>query len=166
MISDLCCGRGAWSQQPIDDYDAGGYTCVSGGLTAALFDMLETGDPSKQRVVMVLTDGIENACVSADNPSDDSAAIAVADSIKQQNITVYAVGFGDVAEDTLREMASTPSDEHFFVGSSVYDIFQLFSDICSELTSPDPPAPPSPPPLSAPPTLPPPMVDPLESTPP
>ena len=101
------------------------------------------------RTLLLLTDGVQTV------DGNDDTAIAKAAAVKQDGVSIVAVGFGGANEQTMRAIASAPSSDFAFFGASMDEVRQHFaSDRLCELAA-SPKAPPPPPSMPAPPGLPP-----------
>ena len=74
-----------------------------------------------------------------------SAAIATATTVKAAGVKLFAVGFGGARESTMRSIASAPSSDFAFFGSSLDEVRAHFSSsyLCGLTASPKAPPPPS-----------------------
>ena len=149
--------RVAWSTDEaeinagIDEMEADGKTSISAGLEAArqLFNNSRVG---ATKVVLLVADGEQS-----EELGGDTAAIEAAMLVKQDDVTVFAWGFGRATLTTLQQVATDPSSKAVFVTNvaelSNY-IANLEAAVCDESPLPDSPTPPSPPPPSPPPPVP------------
>ena len=141
--------RVAWSTDEaeinagIDEMEADGKTSISAGLEAArqLFNNSRVG---ATKVVLLVADGEQS-----EELGGDTAAIEAAMLVKQDDVTVFAWGFGRATLTTLQQVATDPSSKAVFVTNvaelSNY-IANLEAAVCDESPLPDSPTPPSPPP--------------------
>merc|ERR1711938_284656 len=128
---------------------AGGGTSVSDGLELGRAEVNRGARADVPRTILLLTDGVQTV------DGNDDTAIAKAAAVKQEGVSIVAVGFGGANEQTMRAIASAPSSDFAFFGASMDEVRQHFaSDRLCELAA-SPKAPPPPPSTPAPPGLPP-----------
>jgi len=96
-----------------------GGTCIGCGLTAAE-GILEAREA--QQVFILITDG-------EDTTSSDLAAIAA--SIKERRVTIYAIGVGNFDDAQLRQIVSPPANDNVFTFQSFDQFFNSTSDLLS-----------------------------------
>ena len=108
----------------------------------ALYEVVVQGTLREgvQSDIVLLTDGRQSRQFGGDRE-----AISTAHYVKEEGATVVAVGFGAADVRTINAMASLPTYEHAFYGSSIEDSATHLDSVCSILASPRPPLPPSPP---------------------
>lgn len=105
---------------------AGGSTCISCGLNEAN-TVLGADDPTRNQVVIVITDG--NA-----NPGDPTGAAATS---LQGKATVFAVGVGDgVSQATLETIASGAGSSNTFSAGSFADLAALLESLVAAVSVP------------------------------
>ena len=127
---------------------AWGMTSISDGVTRAV-GLLSAARLGVPVTMLVLTDGVQTV------DGNDDTAIAKAAAVKQDGVSIVAVGFGGANAQTMRAIASAPSSDFAFFGASMDEVRQHFaSDRLCELAA-SPKAPPPPPSMPAPPGLPP-----------
>ena len=153
VLSPLSADRSALAAS-ISLYQPGGLTNITAGMVAGQAQLVGASARAVARKIMfVVSDGIQSSVAGGDKAAIESAA-----EVRLAGTTLFAIGFGSGVEvQTLDMMASTPTSDHSFLGSSVNDISNRFADLCTALNSPPsvppPPLPRVPPPL--PPVLPP-----------
>jgi hypothetical protein len=103
--------------------DSFGGTNIAAGIREATDEYEANGDPSRARIAVLLTDGI-------DSSNKRAAAREAAD----RNITIYTVGFGNARESDLRTIASTTGG-NFTLVDQPEDLPDVFSRIV-ETTGP------------------------------
>ncbi|MEE0435717.1 MAG: VWA domain-containing protein, partial [Peptococcaceae bacterium] len=81
-----------------------------------------------QKVVILLSDGDYNR---GGSPQE------TADSMKWKGIEIFSIGFADRgnAADTLKGIASEPTEEHFFRAENATELVNAFKDIAYEITA-------------------------------
>ena len=95
----------------VQQFFARGYTNIGSGLQEAVnvWRRAESGVPGAGRysgnpkVIVLLSDG-ENT----EQYGGHAGALRVADEVKASGVTIFAVGFSAVSQETLRALASTP----------------------------------------------------------
>ena len=95
----------------VNNYFAMGYTNIGSGLQMAMdiWSRAEAGDTSagiitgNPKVIVLLSDGENTAQYGG-----QAGALRVADQVKASGVTIFAVGFSSVSQETLRLLASTP----------------------------------------------------------
>lgn len=126
----------------IDDVGASGGTRVDHGVTKGNNVMNLKGDESRNKVMVVLSDGANNVCKPADHGNNDLITNGIARDCKPNNktleqvskaadggVTVYAVGYGDptneLDEALLEEIADVGGGEVYIVEneSELQDVF-------------------------------------------
>lgn len=108
-----------------DDLWAYGRTPMAAGLNRTTDLFVEEGEASNQRVAILLTDGRHNG---------DGNVTAAAHRAAQQNVTVYAVGFGsDVDEPILREVANATGGRYYQADDAA-ELRDRFEDIATEVS--------------------------------
>ena len=85
-------------------------------------------------MILLLTDGEQSSSFGGDN-----AAITTAGTVKDSGITLMAVGFGGSDSRTLDSVASSPSSTYSYRGSSLSDVQQHLTNMCTIVASPRPP---------------------------
>lgn len=131
----------------IDNYNAKGGTNIAGGINAAKKMLEEQGTPGHLQVIVVMSDGIatmapiEPGSLDAYMPNDwvsdvsgtaRTAAVKASEIVKNEDITVFAIGFGcDAdAEETLMAVASTGN---YYFAPTTEDIAGIYSKISEEI---------------------------------
>ncbi|EOD21121.1 hypothetical protein EMIHUDRAFT_255363 [Emiliania huxleyi CCMP1516] len=92
---------------------AGGGTSVSDGLELGRVEVNQGARADVPRTILLLTDGVQTV------DGNDDTAIAKAAVVKQDGISIVAVGFGGANEQTMRAIASAPSSDFAFFGASM-----------------------------------------------
>ena len=122
----------------IDELVAGGGTMISAGFNMArqLFDQQARANATK--IALLISDGY-----------GDAGAVAAANLLKADNVTVFAWGFGGANLAQLQLLASDPS--FAVLGSDLADLTSYLASLQATLCALPPPSlPPSPPSLPPP----------------
>jgi len=121
-------------QTEINSYSASGGTCICCGINRAK-DLLAASENKKFMVVM--SDGDENRYCDNFNDYTGSGsgsvdAIDAGQNACNNNITVFAVGFGsDANEDTLKQVACDPS--LYYNATNASKIAEIYTQIGNEI---------------------------------
>jgi VWFA-related protein len=96
-------------------------------LRAGRSSVYAAGTPGSRRVVLALTDGIDNS--SHANPAD------VVRQARANGVTIYTIGLGsDAAQDDLRRLAAATGGR-FFYAPTASQLSQLYAQIAEQLKS-------------------------------
>ena len=112
LLMDLTSNK-AEAERIIESLTPGGNTSMGDGLYLAL-DKLETTDPKRLKVILLLTDGMHNA--GTHTPME--AAVRA----KKLQIPIYTIGYGesgDIDEDTLKAVASITNAAYSYAPSPI-----------------------------------------------
>ena len=111
----------------------GGGTETNSALTMAR-SMFTVGNGARP-----LEDGVPRVCllVTDGNSNDRSSTVLAASRLKADGVSVFAIGAGSIDLAELRDVASTPVDEHLFLIDSAADIVTLV-DSMAETTCEEP----------------------------
>lgn len=101
-------------------YDAGGTNTASGIRTARLGVFQHNSRPNAVKVGLVITDGYSNSL---------NSTVLEAMYAKNDGITLFAIGIGDVNEQELHEVASRPNCTHVFLIAQFSEIDSLVYEI-------------------------------------
>jgi len=106
----------------VNSYIAGGETCVCCAIDDAV-SLFSSSNASRDKFIVVMTDGVanvrcDNAAGDLDGDSQvtakDDAIQSACDAWDNNNITVFAVGFGsDAGADTLQRIASCGNGSYY-----------------------------------------------------
>ncbi len=128
-------------REKVEEWSDGGGTCICCGINEAVDRLLAQSNEGKFRSMVVMSDGDAttecsrqgwtedlNGNGNADEPEDD-AIQAACDAWQDHNITVYAIGFGEGAdEDTLWDIADCGHGEYHYANvSELSDIYELIA---------------------------------------
>lgn len=95
-----------------------------------LLDRSTTQDPTREQVIILLTDGIAN---EPEDPGGEPYALSFAKSAKSKGYTIYTIGIGEgVNAPFLRELATleTSSDnQYFFRAATSKDLSGIYANI-------------------------------------
>ncbi|PSG96688.1 hypothetical protein BRD56_09395 [Thermoplasmatales archaeon SW_10_69_26] len=109
----------------IENLTAGGGTATGDGINLSHEDLNASGLDQGRDVMIVLADGNTNA---------GSDPVVEAEEAKADGIEIFTIAFGDGAdEDELKQIASQPTDEHFY-DASTEDIEQVFLQLAGNVT--------------------------------
>jgi Mg-chelatase subunit ChlD len=115
----------------IDTYDDDGGTSINLGLDKAntVHDFRER--PGAQKVVIVLSDGMNSYSV------DDGQTLEQARRANENNVTIFAVGFGDESaiDDELLSNVSNETGGTYRFADNATELDSVFQDILSNITS-------------------------------
>lgn len=125
----------------ITSYVAGGETCVCCAINDAV-DVMADSNSSRLKFILAMTDGeanvrCGNAIADLDGDSQitakDDAIQSACTAYEDDNITVYAVGFGfDAGADTLQRVADCGNGT-FYAANSSEDLESIYNDIANEI---------------------------------
>eukprot|EP00965_Chrysotila_dentata_P087089 2875448-Pleurochrysis_carterae.AAC.5 len=113
------------------------------GLCACQVINGDRSRPNIQQLMLILTDGEQTT------DGGDNEAIRMANEVKAQGLSIFAVGFGDANPITMDAIASDPDSIFSINAASISDIREYFkqANLCTLASSPriPPPSPPMPP---------------------
>lgn len=118
----------------VSGWDAGGSTCICCGINKARWGFINDSTPEKLKAMVVMSDGIANVECPEQNTGNakQDAIQAACEAYQENNITVHAVGFGSLTdESTLQAIATCGSGEYYF--SDVDDIAELYQQIAGDI---------------------------------
>ncbi len=134
VLQGLTTDKGA-VKAAIDRIDAWGGTNIASGLTAANDLLVKNGDPDRARMVILLTDGMNDPWWL--RPYLDALTVQASQTSAQHAITVYTIGLGTTLDEVLlKQVATTTGGSYHHVGSAD-QLPQVFRRI-SEHTGQDP----------------------------
>jgi len=120
------------------------YTNIYEALHSAWQELISTrNNADASKVIILLTDGIATYPKSPTGKTEaedikyaESQATSEADSIKQNNITLYTIGLGNAVNTSfLKSMAS--AEDNYFLAPNASDLAEIYenisSDICKEI---------------------------------
>jgi VWFA-related protein len=108
-------------------YDGVYWAVEQVSLRAGRSSVYAAGTPGSRRVVLALTDGIDNA--SHAGPAD------VVRQARANGVTIYTIGLGsDAAQDDLRRLASATGGRYFYAPTGS-QLAQLYGQIAQQLRS-------------------------------
>ena len=123
------------------------YTNIADALSSAistLFISPNSDNSNRQRVIVLLTDGVANRPQNPNGSKSDSEEVAYAENLalktaaeaKQDDIIIYTIGLGkNIHADFLKQVASSTDD--FFQAPTASDLKTIYknisSDICKEM---------------------------------
>ncbi|WP_424001018.1 VWA domain-containing protein [Haloarcula salina] len=105
-----------------------GGTAINTSLGDAIDYKLAHSNPSHRRAIVLLSDG-----KNAPGAGSDAKTIAQAERAAQEDITVYAVGFGGADKPLLREVANTTGGQAYFA-SDANELPEVFSRVATNTT--------------------------------
>ena len=128
----------------VAQYEPNGWTNIAAAIELANTTLATEGrGQGVPGAAFLLTDG-----VTSSNYGTDKDAILAAYRLKSEGYTLFAMGFAGASEQTLEAMSSSPTSQYAYLGTSVEDIAEASSQLCSIIASPrSPPMPPPPSPL-------------------
>lgn len=122
------------------------YTNLAAALDVAYTELISSRHrDTARKVIILLTDGditrpLNPTTGVSDREYAATAAKTIAAKAKEENVTVYTIGFGDffatteaVARDValIRDIASTP--ENFYTAPTIADLTEVYKAIASDL---------------------------------
>ncbi|MEF8774387.1 MAG: vWA domain-containing protein [Halobacteriales archaeon] len=121
----------------IDDTKYSGGTHANAGLREGLSIMDLRSNSSREKVMILLSDGNndnQDVWINGQEYTLDEATKYWARKAAENGITVYTVGFGSGADETLlREVANETGGQYYFASNSS-DLNQAFEDIAATVT--------------------------------
>lgn len=105
-------------------------TCIECGLHNGADELVSArARPTATKVIVLLTDGMGNACVSGASCGSycTSCSVTGAEYCRDRNITVYTIGFGgDVDETELTDIAMLTHGKYYFApdAATLTEIFE------------------------------------------
>jgi Mg-chelatase subunit ChlD len=123
---------GALKDDIENDIDAGGGTRIDRGLDAAIDEVEQNGKSGNEKVIVLLSDGVNNQ-VWQDDDTIDAANRAA-----RQNITIYTVGLGSGADRPLLENVASKTGGEFYEVSNASGLEQRFAKIAGDVTEREP----------------------------
>jgi len=118
----------------VDSWSASGSTCICCGINKAVTDLVVNSTSSKYRSFVVMSDGEANVqCVQQGTGNAKQDAIqASCDAFNDYGIVIYAVGFGNGAdENTLQQIATCGHGSYYY--SDVGEITEVYEQIAQEI---------------------------------
>ena len=118
----------------VDSWYASGSTCICCGINKATQGFIENSTEDKQKVMIVMSDGIANEECSEQGTGDakQDAIQASCNAYEQYNITVHAVGFGqNTDETTLKSIATCGNGSYYY--SDVSNIVEIYEQISQDI---------------------------------
>ncbi len=115
----------------IDAITPGVWTCIECGLDNAVNELISSrGRPGATRVIILLTDGISNYNAAGQSISDPASSDnAGALYCRNNNVTVYTIGFGtDVSDSELTNIALLTHGDYYFA-PNVATLTEIFANI-------------------------------------
>jgi Mg-chelatase subunit ChlD len=118
------------------------YTNIADAL-ASSFGVLGNQESQRQKVIILLTDGIANRPIDSASKTEaeeiayaENEALKVAKTTKENGVIIYTIGLGkDIHTDFLKQIAS--SADKFFPAPTALDLGTIYegisSDICKEM---------------------------------
>jgi len=117
----------------VNEWYANGETCICCGINKAISE-LSSSSSDKYKVMVVMSDGEANVQCSEQGTGNakQDAIQAACDAFNLYNITVYAVGFGDDADETtLSAIAECGNGSYYF--ANVSDITEIYKNISLDI---------------------------------
>ncbi len=118
----------------VDNWKAVGSTCICCGINKATNNLLLYSSSDKFRSMVVMSDGEANVRCSEQGTGDakQDAIKAACDAYNNYNITVYAIGFGDDADETtMQSIADCGHGTYYY--SSVDEISEIYRRVVQEI---------------------------------
>jgi Mg-chelatase subunit ChlD len=113
-------------EQALESLAAGGGTDIAAGVDLARRELTTAGRPHATAVILLLTDGGNNA--------GPAPALRAADQAKLDGARLIGVAYGDGADRALLEqMASSPADAYF--APSAAELERIYREIASRLAA-------------------------------
>src|SRR5437667_164770 len=104
-VSHNCFPNFEEAKTDVDTIDASGSTNYGAALQVAVNELLGYGDPTRARVIILLTDGQNTCCPN--QQGGDTLAQAQARRARDNGIVIYTIGLGStIDEPMLRYIAS------------------------------------------------------------
>jgi hypothetical protein len=121
--------------QKIDDWALESATCISCGINKSITILINQSTSSRNRTIVVMSDGIANYCYSGSclpSTAKAQAIQAAKDAWQFYGIRVYSIGFGNnVDEDTLRNISIAGNGEYHF--ANISNIEEIYQEIAQDL---------------------------------
>src|SRR5262249_40775679 len=120
---------------PGDKSNTALYSAVVSGL-----DVMEKLDPSFSRLLIVMTDGMNDVGHAGDDPgllADSQGLQTVLSRVRKAQLTVFTIGFGnqgDIDEAAMRQIAY-PAESNFILASDANALSNAFVTVRERFTS-------------------------------
>jgi len=143
-VSHNCFPNFEEAKTDVDTIDASGSTNYGAALQVAVNELLGYGDPTRARVIILLTDGQNTCCPN--QQGGDTLAQAQARRARDNGIVIYTIGLGsDIDEPMLRYIASVTGGTFYFASNAsairwiYFEISRHFigTFACGDLTTSD-----------------------------
>ncbi len=129
----------------INNWNGRGSTCICCGINKAITEFKNNSLASREKIMIVMSDGVTfERCYlpGATNASQDAIQAACNAHNATNNITVYAVGFGNqsetninspyfVDEDTLKNISQCGGGKYYF--SNIIDLEKVYRQISQDI---------------------------------
>jgi Mg-chelatase subunit ChlD len=151
-VSHNCFPNFDEAKTDVDTIDQSGSTNYGGALYVAVNELLGYGDSRRARVIILLTDGQNTACLpippctANTGAAADALARAQARRARDKGIVIYTIGLGNSVDTVmLRYIADTTGGTYYAAPTAAsirwiyYEISRQFTGafICGDLTSGD-----------------------------
>jgi len=117
----------------VSSWTAGGSTCICCGINYAANDLVANADPDSFQSIVVMSDGEANIeCPQQNTGNAKTDAIQASCDAAANGFTVYAVGFGNEADEaTLQSIAACGNGTYYY--ASVANLAEIYENIASEI---------------------------------
>jgi hypothetical protein len=120
----------------IDTWSASGGTCICCGINNATDELVAFSSESNFRSMVVMSDGAANG--ECDRQNNGTAALdaiqAACDAYNDYGLTVYAVGFGEGAdEDTLHDIAACGGGSYYYSSTDIETLAEVYEGIAGDI---------------------------------
>ncbi len=115
-----------------NDIGAGGGTRIDRGLDAAIDEIENNGDDDNEKVIVLLSDGVNN------DASQDGLTIDQAEEAANKNITIYTVGLSNGSDKPLLRDVANETGGEFYLVDNATGLEQKFAEIAGNVTEREP----------------------------
>lgn len=119
-------GNAAALKAAINALAAGGNTAAGDGMNLAQAQ-LAGSNPSNLKIMIVVSDG---------NSNQGASPSAAAANARAAGTEIFAIGFGSIAEASIRDWATDPDATHAFFSPTSDQLEQTFQDIGRDIVRP------------------------------
>jgi hypothetical protein len=120
----------------VNSWSASGSTCICCGINRAVDSLMSQSNSSKYRSVVVMSDGEANVLCARQGTGNakQDAIDAACDAHEIYNLSVYAIGFGNNADEvTLQSIADCGNGSYFY--SSVDQLSEIYKQVAENILS-------------------------------
>lgn len=120
----------------VDDWEAGGGTCICCGVNDAVERLDEQSNESRYRSMVMMSDGIANVECSEQGTGDPAqdAIESACEAYEEHGIEVYTIGFGpkeQIDEETMQEMADCAEGEYYY--SELGELDEIYENVSRDM---------------------------------